>query len=290
MSLRDENLADLKTRVRLSEFVASRVKLTPGNGDRFGLCPFHAERSPSFTVNDAKGFFHCFGCGAHGDILDWWEMAEGWPSPMRENGFAAKPARNRSRRRVRFARPDREPETAEKQAAALAIWRASTPIGGTLAETYLRGARRIGLDLPACLRFHPGLRFDPRRSDELPAMVAAVTDLVGAVVAIQRTFLLPMVRARPRSSGRSARSDRRDGSRSAWRGRRVDRPRGRASKPGFRRRSSSPCRFGARSDRTWRGSRCRPAWRRWRYSPIAARPANARPKRRAPRSDRSGAK
>ena len=76
-----------------------------------------------------------------------------------------------------------------RQSDALAIWRASRPIGGTLAEFYLRNARQIGVELPDCLRFHPGLRFDPRQPDELPAMVAAVTDLAG--VAIQRTFLLP---------------------------------------------------------------------------------------------------
>jgi DNA primase len=34
-----------------------------------GLCPFHNEKTPSFTVNDKKGFFHCFGCGAHGDAV-----------------------------------------------------------------------------------------------------------------------------------------------------------------------------------------------------------------------------
>src|SRR6476661_5494628 len=34
-------------------------------------CPFHNEKSPSFTVSDEKGFYHCFGCGAHGDVIRW---------------------------------------------------------------------------------------------------------------------------------------------------------------------------------------------------------------------------
>jgi DNA primase len=36
-----------------------------------GLLPFHGEKTPSFTINDEKGFYHCFGCGAHGDVIRW---------------------------------------------------------------------------------------------------------------------------------------------------------------------------------------------------------------------------
>jgi hypothetical protein len=60
-------------------------------------------------------------------------------------------------------------------------------------------------------------------------------------------------------------------------------------KPDSRGCSCSPCRFGARSDRTRRGSRCRLVRQRWRSSPMAAPPASVRPKRRAPRFDRNGA-
>lgn len=45
-------------------------------------CPFHNDKTPSFKVNDAKGFFHCFGCGAHGDVFEWLERQRGMP--MRE--------------------------------------------------------------------------------------------------------------------------------------------------------------------------------------------------------------
>lgn len=56
---------------QLSAVIGRRVKLTAaGRGEFKGLCPFHNERSPSFTVSDAKGFFHCYGCGAHGDVVD----------------------------------------------------------------------------------------------------------------------------------------------------------------------------------------------------------------------------
>ncbi|WP_186194537.1 MULTISPECIES: CHC2 zinc finger domain-containing protein [Burkholderia] len=53
------------------------VKLTKQGADYFGLCPFHNENSPSFTVNPAKGFYHCFGCGAHGDPIAFVREFEG---------------------------------------------------------------------------------------------------------------------------------------------------------------------------------------------------------------------
>lgn len=186
-----DDLAALKQRVRLSDHVSRRVKLSPGKGDRFGICPFHREKSGSFSVNDTKGFYHCFGCGAHGDILDWWQRAEGLSFEeatarlRREAGATPAPIERDDRN------SSRDHEAARKQAEALAIWRAARPIAGTIAEAYLREARRIGVALPDCLRFHPRLAVGPRELGDAPAMVAAVTDLAGELVAVQRTFLLP---------------------------------------------------------------------------------------------------
>jgi DNA primase len=59
----------LRSKIMLSEVVGKRVKLKLRGKEFQGLCPFHNEKSPSFTVNDQKGFFHCFGCAAHGDII-----------------------------------------------------------------------------------------------------------------------------------------------------------------------------------------------------------------------------
>jgi DNA primase len=52
----------------LSELIGRKVALQPQGANFKGLCPFHAERTPSFTVNNERGFFHCYGCGAHGDL------------------------------------------------------------------------------------------------------------------------------------------------------------------------------------------------------------------------------
>lgn len=62
-------LDELRNRLTLSEVIGRRVKITRAGREFKACCPFHKEKSPSFTINDAKGFFHCFGCGAHGDVI-----------------------------------------------------------------------------------------------------------------------------------------------------------------------------------------------------------------------------
>ncbi len=59
----------LRNNIRTSDIVRQKVSLTKKGNEYSGLCPFHGEKTPSFTVNDAKRFYHCFGCGAHGDII-----------------------------------------------------------------------------------------------------------------------------------------------------------------------------------------------------------------------------
>ncbi len=61
---------NLRSRVSIADVVSTFVRLRPkGKGEFTGLCPFHQEKTPSFTVSDAKGFYHCFGCGVHGDVI-----------------------------------------------------------------------------------------------------------------------------------------------------------------------------------------------------------------------------
>lgn len=62
-------LDEIRSRVNVSEVVGRRVKLTRAGREFKGCCPFHHEKTPSFTVNDDKQFYHCFGCGAHGDVI-----------------------------------------------------------------------------------------------------------------------------------------------------------------------------------------------------------------------------
>lgn len=59
----------VRSHFRVSEVVGRRVPLKRHGREFQACCPFHNEKSPSFTVNDEKGFYHCFGCGAHGDVI-----------------------------------------------------------------------------------------------------------------------------------------------------------------------------------------------------------------------------
>ncbi len=72
-------LEELRNRVSIADVVGSKVKLTKRGREYLGLCPFHNEKTPSFTVNESKGFYHCFGCGAHGDIVKFEMDANGLP-------------------------------------------------------------------------------------------------------------------------------------------------------------------------------------------------------------------
>ena len=69
MSITPRFLEEIKARVSVSEIVGRSVKLIRAGREFKACCPFHHEKSPSFTVNDDKQFYHCFGCGANGDVI-----------------------------------------------------------------------------------------------------------------------------------------------------------------------------------------------------------------------------
>ena len=65
---------DLKSHANIVQIVQERVPLRRSGATWKGLCPFHGEKTPSFHVNDEKGFFHCFGCGVGGDVIKFVEL------------------------------------------------------------------------------------------------------------------------------------------------------------------------------------------------------------------------
>ena len=79
MAISPTFLDELRTRTTLSTVIAPSVKLIKAGREFKACCPFHQEKAPSFTVNDEKGFYHCFGCGAHGDAIRFLTDACGLP-------------------------------------------------------------------------------------------------------------------------------------------------------------------------------------------------------------------
>ena len=65
----DSFIQEVLARTDIVDIVGRHVALRKGGANLLGLCPFHGEKSPSFTVSPAKQFYHCFGCGAHGDAI-----------------------------------------------------------------------------------------------------------------------------------------------------------------------------------------------------------------------------
>lgn len=87
MAKYDNNFVDeLRARLSLVDIVGRRVPLVKKGQNYWGCCPFHNEKTPSFSVSEDKGFYHCFGCGAHGDIISFIMNTEHleYPAAIRE--------------------------------------------------------------------------------------------------------------------------------------------------------------------------------------------------------------
>ena len=178
--------------VQLPHLVGADVRLTRQGGLWTACCPFHPDKTPSFVV--WPDHFHCFGCGVHGDAIEWLRRtrrltfrqavtalacgsaAPGWPRPP----APPRPSAGRDLWRDRM----------HLQLAA-SIWNESLPAHSTAAETYIQyRLRRTGFDVPDVLRYHPSCPRGLRRADRLPAMIALMTDpLTGQETGIHRTYL-----------------------------------------------------------------------------------------------------
>lgn len=73
----NETIQEIKRRINLVELISEYVKLRPSGRYFVGLCPFHQEKTPSFSVSPEKQVWHCFGCGEGGDVITFLEKIEG---------------------------------------------------------------------------------------------------------------------------------------------------------------------------------------------------------------------
>ena len=73
----EQTLEEIRARTDIVELIGSRIPLKRASADFKACCPFHKEKTPSFIVSPARRTFHCFGCGAHGDVFKYLMMADG---------------------------------------------------------------------------------------------------------------------------------------------------------------------------------------------------------------------
>jgi DNA primase len=161
MTFSPQFLDELRHRAGLASVIGRRVKLTRKGREHLGLCPFHKEKTPSFTVNEEKGFYHCFGCGEHGSVIDFVMKADGLPFPEAVERLAADagmevPADSPEDRQ---RRAQQQPLYAVMEAAA-ALFEGNLRLpGGKAALAYLRGR---GLDDATIADFRLGFAVDSR--------------------------------------------------------------------------------------------------------------------------------
>ena len=143
-------LDDLRSRTSMAEVIGRRVKLTRRGREHVGLCPFHNEKTPSFTVSEDKGFYHCVGCGAHGDAISFVMNTEGleFPEAVERLATAAGLAVPRESVESRESRDRREQLLAAVEAATEWYEAQLAAVGGAEARCYLE---RRGLS-PATVR------------------------------------------------------------------------------------------------------------------------------------------
>ncbi len=195
-------------RVSLYDAVTAKVALKHAGGAEYkGLCPFHNEKTPSFTVNTRKGFFHCFGCGHHGSnaidfviALNFPGMSDAFQQAVelleRENGLhhfkasAPPPPRPKVEQR----------EDLDKAAAVRRLWEEAKPLtAGDPVDRYLRGrclrppgewltGSRDNAGWPETLRFAARCWHGIEKR-HLPAMIAAMRRPDGKLTAVHRTYL-----------------------------------------------------------------------------------------------------
>ena len=155
MAFSDQFLDEIRTRLPVSDVVGRRVKLVKRGREYVGLSPFNSEKTPSFTVNDQKRFYHCFSSGEHGDVFTFVMKTEGLSFPEAVERLAAEAGLDVPKDAPEDrAKAERRAGLLEAQEAA-AQWfqsKLNSPAGRAAAD-YLRGR---GLDDDTVRQFRLG--------------------------------------------------------------------------------------------------------------------------------------
>jgi DNA primase len=166
--IREQDIAEVREKARIDDVISAYVTLkSAGGGNLKGLCPFHDEKSPSFNVTPSRGMFHCFGCGAGGDVIKFVMDIDGL-------GFTETVERLAEKTGVQLRYVDGGPQRpsggpqrprlveAHKHAAA---WYAELLASSPEAATGRQFLEQRGFDQAAAATF--GVGFSPRGGDDL---------------------------------------------------------------------------------------------------------------------------
>jgi len=164
----EDILTDIRARISIVEVISAHVALRKVGRNYTGLCPFHNESTPSFSVNEERGFFHCFGCGASGNVFSFLTRIEGVSFPEAVRRLAAKAG-------VTLPQFAKDPQTQERarlfrlnEMAATYFQRCLWGNAGELARRYLE---ERGLSRSIAEQFRLG--FAPSGKDGLVRFLAA---------------------------------------------------------------------------------------------------------------------
>lgn len=179
----DAILADIRARVNIVEVIGAHVALRKAGRNYQGLCPFHGEKTPSFSVNEERGFFHCFGCGVGGNAFTFLTRIENISFPEAVRRLAAKAG-------VSLPQAERDPQDQERarlyRLNDLAATYFQRCLWGNVGETARRYLEERGINREIAERFRLG--FAPSGAEGLVRFLtyqkadverAAVLGLIG---------------------------------------------------------------------------------------------------------------
>ena len=138
LDITDSVMAELRSAADIVQVIGEHTRLKKAGRSWKGLCPFHNERTPSFTVDREKGLYHCFGCGAGGDVIHFVRQMDRLDFPEAVESLASRFGVSIPRRAARSGREDRREKLLEALSAAHRFYAAELAKPGNKAAAYLK--------------------------------------------------------------------------------------------------------------------------------------------------------
>jgi DNA primase len=190
LDINDHVLAELRSAADIVAVIGDHTKLRKAGRSWKGLCPFHNERTPSFTVDRDKGLYHCFGCGVGGDVIHFVRQIDRLDFPEAVEALASRFGVTIPRRVRLGPRQERRDRLFEAVAAAQRLYAERLARPGNAAAKYL-DARKV----PAPLRQSLGLGHAPDAWDTLAKTLSG---------AFPEDLLIEAGLLQPRAEGKGA--------------------------------------------------------------------------------------